>query len=106
MFVFFFFNDTATTEIYTRSIVGSVRCVQETEKEQRKGTKKVIKCFQQVKSKEKGHREKENQKNGQKQEEKKKKEREREKGKTKRQQRRKNKQQSKRKNKEQVKEKK
>ena len=23
----FFFNDTATTEIYTRSIVGSVRCV-------------------------------------------------------------------------------
>eukprot|EP00831_Metopus_contortus_P029833 TRINITY_DN24519_c0_g1_i1.p2 TRINITY_DN24519_c0_g1~~TRINITY_DN24519_c0_g1_i1.p2 ORF type:complete len:169 (+),score=12.28 TRINITY_DN24519_c0_g1_i1:47-553(+) len=28
---FFFFNDTATTEIYTRSIVGSVRCVQETE---------------------------------------------------------------------------
>eukprot|EP00831_Metopus_contortus_P046817 TRINITY_DN37659_c0_g1_i1.p1 TRINITY_DN37659_c0_g1~~TRINITY_DN37659_c0_g1_i1.p1 ORF type:complete len:325 (-),score=53.65 TRINITY_DN37659_c0_g1_i1:16-990(-) len=25
-----FFNDTATTEIYTRSIVGSVRCVQET----------------------------------------------------------------------------
>eukprot|EP00831_Metopus_contortus_P014454 TRINITY_DN15984_c0_g2_i1.p2 TRINITY_DN15984_c0_g2~~TRINITY_DN15984_c0_g2_i1.p2 ORF type:complete len:100 (+),score=33.04 TRINITY_DN15984_c0_g2_i1:89-388(+) len=30
MFFFFFFNDTATTEIYTRSIVGSVRCVQET----------------------------------------------------------------------------
>eukprot|EP00831_Metopus_contortus_P008653 TRINITY_DN1331_c0_g1_i9.p1 TRINITY_DN1331_c0_g1~~TRINITY_DN1331_c0_g1_i9.p1 ORF type:complete len:356 (+),score=68.08 TRINITY_DN1331_c0_g1_i9:92-1159(+) len=29
-FYFFFFNDTATTEIYTRSIVGSVRCVQET----------------------------------------------------------------------------
>eukprot|EP00831_Metopus_contortus_P002798 TRINITY_DN11040_c0_g1_i1.p2 TRINITY_DN11040_c0_g1~~TRINITY_DN11040_c0_g1_i1.p2 ORF type:complete len:103 (-),score=11.37 TRINITY_DN11040_c0_g1_i1:213-521(-) len=29
--VFFFFNDTATTEIYTRSIVGSVRCVQETD---------------------------------------------------------------------------
>eukprot|EP00831_Metopus_contortus_P062436 TRINITY_DN54564_c0_g1_i1.p2 TRINITY_DN54564_c0_g1~~TRINITY_DN54564_c0_g1_i1.p2 ORF type:complete len:156 (+),score=33.91 TRINITY_DN54564_c0_g1_i1:89-556(+) len=29
-FCFFFFNDTATTEIYTRSIVGSVRCVQET----------------------------------------------------------------------------
>eukprot|EP00831_Metopus_contortus_P065329 TRINITY_DN58390_c0_g1_i1.p2 TRINITY_DN58390_c0_g1~~TRINITY_DN58390_c0_g1_i1.p2 ORF type:complete len:113 (+),score=27.34 TRINITY_DN58390_c0_g1_i1:92-430(+) len=28
--VFFFFKDTATTEIYTRSIVGSVRCVQET----------------------------------------------------------------------------
>eukprot|EP00831_Metopus_contortus_P022516 TRINITY_DN20319_c0_g1_i1.p1 TRINITY_DN20319_c0_g1~~TRINITY_DN20319_c0_g1_i1.p1 ORF type:complete len:145 (+),score=8.17 TRINITY_DN20319_c0_g1_i1:87-521(+) len=27
---FFFLNDTATTEIYTRSIVGSVRCVQET----------------------------------------------------------------------------
>eukprot|EP00831_Metopus_contortus_P059254 TRINITY_DN51245_c0_g1_i2.p2 TRINITY_DN51245_c0_g1~~TRINITY_DN51245_c0_g1_i2.p2 ORF type:complete len:124 (+),score=22.58 TRINITY_DN51245_c0_g1_i2:98-469(+) len=26
----FFFNGTATTEIYTRSIVGSVRCVQET----------------------------------------------------------------------------
>eukprot|EP00831_Metopus_contortus_P048677 TRINITY_DN39812_c0_g1_i1.p3 TRINITY_DN39812_c0_g1~~TRINITY_DN39812_c0_g1_i1.p3 ORF type:complete len:148 (+),score=17.81 TRINITY_DN39812_c0_g1_i1:87-530(+) len=25
-----FLNDTATTEIYTRSIVGSVRCVQET----------------------------------------------------------------------------
>ncbi|VTU47349.1 hypothetical protein AMBR_DPAELIID_02782 [Lacticaseibacillus rhamnosus] len=24
---FFFFNDTATPEIYTRSIVGSVRCV-------------------------------------------------------------------------------
>src|SRR5665254_13216 len=24
---FFFFNDTATTEIYTRKIVGSVRCV-------------------------------------------------------------------------------
>eukprot|EP00831_Metopus_contortus_P065807 TRINITY_DN58745_c0_g1_i2.p3 TRINITY_DN58745_c0_g1~~TRINITY_DN58745_c0_g1_i2.p3 ORF type:complete len:105 (+),score=21.93 TRINITY_DN58745_c0_g1_i2:33-347(+) len=30
IFFFFFFNDTATTEIYTRSIVGSVRCVQET----------------------------------------------------------------------------
>eukprot|EP00831_Metopus_contortus_P028022 TRINITY_DN23407_c0_g1_i1.p1 TRINITY_DN23407_c0_g1~~TRINITY_DN23407_c0_g1_i1.p1 ORF type:complete len:150 (+),score=35.33 TRINITY_DN23407_c0_g1_i1:94-543(+) len=30
IFCFFFFNDTATTEIYTRSIVGSVRCVQET----------------------------------------------------------------------------
>eukprot|EP00831_Metopus_contortus_P062912 TRINITY_DN55181_c0_g1_i1.p2 TRINITY_DN55181_c0_g1~~TRINITY_DN55181_c0_g1_i1.p2 ORF type:complete len:101 (+),score=8.10 TRINITY_DN55181_c0_g1_i1:59-361(+) len=29
-FLIFFFNDTATTEIYTRSIVGSVRCVQET----------------------------------------------------------------------------
>eukprot|EP00831_Metopus_contortus_P071033 TRINITY_DN64968_c0_g1_i1.p3 TRINITY_DN64968_c0_g1~~TRINITY_DN64968_c0_g1_i1.p3 ORF type:complete len:127 (+),score=5.42 TRINITY_DN64968_c0_g1_i1:45-425(+) len=29
-FCVFFFNDTATTEIYTRSIVGSVRCVQET----------------------------------------------------------------------------
>eukprot|EP00831_Metopus_contortus_P062547 TRINITY_DN54705_c0_g1_i1.p2 TRINITY_DN54705_c0_g1~~TRINITY_DN54705_c0_g1_i1.p2 ORF type:complete len:115 (+),score=27.45 TRINITY_DN54705_c0_g1_i1:56-400(+) len=27
----FFFKDTATTEIYTRSIVGSVRCVQETD---------------------------------------------------------------------------
>eukprot|EP00831_Metopus_contortus_P054781 TRINITY_DN46178_c0_g1_i1.p2 TRINITY_DN46178_c0_g1~~TRINITY_DN46178_c0_g1_i1.p2 ORF type:complete len:101 (+),score=30.75 TRINITY_DN46178_c0_g1_i1:8-310(+) len=26
----FFFKDTATTKIYTRSIVGSVRCVQET----------------------------------------------------------------------------
>ena len=26
-FGFFFFNDTATTEIYTRSLVGSVRCV-------------------------------------------------------------------------------
>eukprot|EP00831_Metopus_contortus_P006926 TRINITY_DN12649_c0_g1_i10.p1 TRINITY_DN12649_c0_g1~~TRINITY_DN12649_c0_g1_i10.p1 ORF type:complete len:133 (+),score=30.56 TRINITY_DN12649_c0_g1_i10:34-432(+) len=30
LFYIFFFNDTATTEIYTRSIVGSVRCVQET----------------------------------------------------------------------------
>eukprot|EP00831_Metopus_contortus_P058104 TRINITY_DN50343_c0_g1_i1.p1 TRINITY_DN50343_c0_g1~~TRINITY_DN50343_c0_g1_i1.p1 ORF type:complete len:157 (+),score=24.24 TRINITY_DN50343_c0_g1_i1:30-500(+) len=30
LFWVFFFNDTATTEIYTRSIVGSVRCVQET----------------------------------------------------------------------------
>eukprot|EP00825_Cyclidium_porcatum_P046930 TRINITY_DN7501_c0_g1_i5.p1 TRINITY_DN7501_c0_g1~~TRINITY_DN7501_c0_g1_i5.p1 ORF type:complete len:115 (+),score=27.64 TRINITY_DN7501_c0_g1_i5:82-426(+) len=29
----FFFNDTATTEIYTLHIVGSVRCVQETETE-------------------------------------------------------------------------
>eukprot|EP00825_Cyclidium_porcatum_P052150 TRINITY_DN9793_c0_g1_i4.p2 TRINITY_DN9793_c0_g1~~TRINITY_DN9793_c0_g1_i4.p2 ORF type:complete len:164 (-),score=25.20 TRINITY_DN9793_c0_g1_i4:167-658(-) len=28
--LFFFFNDTATTEIYTLHIVGSVRCVQET----------------------------------------------------------------------------
>eukprot|EP00825_Cyclidium_porcatum_P003223 TRINITY_DN11493_c0_g1_i2.p2 TRINITY_DN11493_c0_g1~~TRINITY_DN11493_c0_g1_i2.p2 ORF type:complete len:191 (-),score=7.36 TRINITY_DN11493_c0_g1_i2:205-777(-) len=28
---FFFFNDTATTEIYTLHIVGSVRCVQETD---------------------------------------------------------------------------
>eukprot|EP00825_Cyclidium_porcatum_P023820 TRINITY_DN26417_c0_g2_i1.p6 TRINITY_DN26417_c0_g2~~TRINITY_DN26417_c0_g2_i1.p6 ORF type:complete len:102 (+),score=14.95 TRINITY_DN26417_c0_g2_i1:62-367(+) len=27
---FFFFKDTATTEIYTLHIVGSVRCVQET----------------------------------------------------------------------------
>src|SRR5678815_1393486 len=27
IFFFFFFNDTATTEIYTRSLVGSVRCV-------------------------------------------------------------------------------
>ena len=26
-FFFCFFNDTATTEIYTRSLVGSVRCV-------------------------------------------------------------------------------
>src|SRR5665254_16841 len=26
-FCVFFFNDTATTEIYTRKIVGSVRCV-------------------------------------------------------------------------------
>ena len=26
-FFFFFFNDTATTEIYTLSVVGSVRCV-------------------------------------------------------------------------------
>eukprot|EP00825_Cyclidium_porcatum_P014638 TRINITY_DN17920_c0_g1_i2.p1 TRINITY_DN17920_c0_g1~~TRINITY_DN17920_c0_g1_i2.p1 ORF type:complete len:166 (-),score=43.81 TRINITY_DN17920_c0_g1_i2:8-505(-) len=31
---FFFFNDTATTEIYTLHIVGSVRCVQETASEQ------------------------------------------------------------------------
>eukprot|EP00825_Cyclidium_porcatum_P024474 TRINITY_DN2688_c0_g2_i2.p3 TRINITY_DN2688_c0_g2~~TRINITY_DN2688_c0_g2_i2.p3 ORF type:complete len:101 (-),score=28.29 TRINITY_DN2688_c0_g2_i2:216-518(-) len=30
LFFFFFFNDTATTEIYTLHIVGSVRCVQET----------------------------------------------------------------------------
>eukprot|EP00831_Metopus_contortus_P048859 TRINITY_DN40028_c0_g1_i1.p1 TRINITY_DN40028_c0_g1~~TRINITY_DN40028_c0_g1_i1.p1 ORF type:complete len:115 (+),score=43.27 TRINITY_DN40028_c0_g1_i1:32-376(+) len=30
MYYFFFVNDTATTEIQTRSIVGSVRCVQET----------------------------------------------------------------------------
>eukprot|EP00825_Cyclidium_porcatum_P006145 TRINITY_DN13015_c0_g1_i1.p2 TRINITY_DN13015_c0_g1~~TRINITY_DN13015_c0_g1_i1.p2 ORF type:complete len:129 (+),score=43.58 TRINITY_DN13015_c0_g1_i1:107-493(+) len=30
MCLFFFFNDTATTEIYTLHIVGSVRCVQET----------------------------------------------------------------------------
>eukprot|EP00825_Cyclidium_porcatum_P036158 TRINITY_DN38041_c0_g1_i1.p2 TRINITY_DN38041_c0_g1~~TRINITY_DN38041_c0_g1_i1.p2 ORF type:complete len:110 (+),score=26.38 TRINITY_DN38041_c0_g1_i1:120-449(+) len=29
--MFFFFNDTATTEIYTLHIVGSVRCVQETD---------------------------------------------------------------------------
>eukprot|EP00825_Cyclidium_porcatum_P039004 TRINITY_DN4635_c0_g1_i1.p2 TRINITY_DN4635_c0_g1~~TRINITY_DN4635_c0_g1_i1.p2 ORF type:complete len:118 (-),score=19.02 TRINITY_DN4635_c0_g1_i1:1-354(-) len=28
--LFFFFKDTATTEIYTLHIVGSVRCVQET----------------------------------------------------------------------------
>eukprot|EP00825_Cyclidium_porcatum_P009643 TRINITY_DN14924_c0_g1_i1.p3 TRINITY_DN14924_c0_g1~~TRINITY_DN14924_c0_g1_i1.p3 ORF type:complete len:134 (-),score=16.15 TRINITY_DN14924_c0_g1_i1:210-611(-) len=28
--MFFFLNDTATTEIYTLHIVGSVRCVQET----------------------------------------------------------------------------
>eukprot|EP00831_Metopus_contortus_P047693 TRINITY_DN3857_c0_g2_i1.p2 TRINITY_DN3857_c0_g2~~TRINITY_DN3857_c0_g2_i1.p2 ORF type:complete len:105 (-),score=17.92 TRINITY_DN3857_c0_g2_i1:300-614(-) len=34
--IFFFFNDTATTEIYTRSIVGSVRCVQETEADLRR----------------------------------------------------------------------
>ena len=26
-FFYLFFNDTATTEIYTRSLVGSVRCV-------------------------------------------------------------------------------
>ena len=26
-YIIFFFNDTATTEIYTRSLVGSVRCV-------------------------------------------------------------------------------
>src|SRR5678815_5641419 len=25
--IYYFFNDTATTEIYTRSLVGSVRCV-------------------------------------------------------------------------------
>eukprot|EP00825_Cyclidium_porcatum_P009161 TRINITY_DN14615_c0_g1_i2.p3 TRINITY_DN14615_c0_g1~~TRINITY_DN14615_c0_g1_i2.p3 ORF type:complete len:135 (+),score=8.76 TRINITY_DN14615_c0_g1_i2:3-407(+) len=31
LFFFFFFNDTATTEIYTLHIVGSVRCVQETD---------------------------------------------------------------------------
>eukprot|EP00825_Cyclidium_porcatum_P030974 TRINITY_DN32771_c0_g1_i1.p2 TRINITY_DN32771_c0_g1~~TRINITY_DN32771_c0_g1_i1.p2 ORF type:complete len:133 (-),score=33.05 TRINITY_DN32771_c0_g1_i1:301-699(-) len=31
MFFVFFFNDTATTEIYTLHIVGSVRCVQETD---------------------------------------------------------------------------
>eukprot|EP00825_Cyclidium_porcatum_P004952 TRINITY_DN12364_c0_g1_i3.p4 TRINITY_DN12364_c0_g1~~TRINITY_DN12364_c0_g1_i3.p4 ORF type:complete len:122 (+),score=14.16 TRINITY_DN12364_c0_g1_i3:92-457(+) len=31
LFVFFFFNATATTEIYTLHIVGSVRCVQETD---------------------------------------------------------------------------
>eukprot|EP00825_Cyclidium_porcatum_P046377 TRINITY_DN7271_c0_g1_i1.p2 TRINITY_DN7271_c0_g1~~TRINITY_DN7271_c0_g1_i1.p2 ORF type:complete len:127 (-),score=26.87 TRINITY_DN7271_c0_g1_i1:458-838(-) len=31
VFFFFFFNDTATTEIYTLHIVGSVRCVQETD---------------------------------------------------------------------------
>eukprot|EP00825_Cyclidium_porcatum_P001584 TRINITY_DN10728_c0_g1_i2.p1 TRINITY_DN10728_c0_g1~~TRINITY_DN10728_c0_g1_i2.p1 ORF type:complete len:181 (-),score=40.83 TRINITY_DN10728_c0_g1_i2:193-735(-) len=30
LMLFFFFNDTATTEIYTLHIVGSVRCVQET----------------------------------------------------------------------------
>eukprot|EP00825_Cyclidium_porcatum_P009251 TRINITY_DN1468_c0_g1_i1.p2 TRINITY_DN1468_c0_g1~~TRINITY_DN1468_c0_g1_i1.p2 ORF type:complete len:185 (-),score=34.67 TRINITY_DN1468_c0_g1_i1:97-651(-) len=30
LYFFFFFNDTATTEIYTLHIVGSVRCVQET----------------------------------------------------------------------------
>eukprot|EP00825_Cyclidium_porcatum_P010115 TRINITY_DN15188_c0_g1_i2.p3 TRINITY_DN15188_c0_g1~~TRINITY_DN15188_c0_g1_i2.p3 ORF type:complete len:120 (+),score=24.70 TRINITY_DN15188_c0_g1_i2:32-391(+) len=29
--LFFFFNDPATTEIYTLHIVGSVRCVQETD---------------------------------------------------------------------------
>eukprot|EP00831_Metopus_contortus_P008487 TRINITY_DN13254_c0_g1_i1.p2 TRINITY_DN13254_c0_g1~~TRINITY_DN13254_c0_g1_i1.p2 ORF type:complete len:243 (+),score=32.93 TRINITY_DN13254_c0_g1_i1:75-803(+) len=40
--MFFFFNDTATTEIYTRSIVGSVRCVQETDAEYM-GTYKVLK---------------------------------------------------------------
>ena len=28
--VFFFLNDTAAPEIYTRSLVGSVRCVEET----------------------------------------------------------------------------
>eukprot|EP01015_Nassula_variabilis_P025734 TRINITY_DN504_c0_g3_i5.p1 TRINITY_DN504_c0_g3~~TRINITY_DN504_c0_g3_i5.p1 ORF type:complete len:151 (+),score=25.91 TRINITY_DN504_c0_g3_i5:1-453(+) len=31
MIYVFFFNDTATTEIYTEQIVGSVRCVQETD---------------------------------------------------------------------------
>eukprot|EP00831_Metopus_contortus_P037218 TRINITY_DN29345_c0_g1_i3.p1 TRINITY_DN29345_c0_g1~~TRINITY_DN29345_c0_g1_i3.p1 ORF type:complete len:122 (+),score=49.66 TRINITY_DN29345_c0_g1_i3:69-434(+) len=35
----FFFNDTATTEIYTRSIVGSVRCVQETDQRRVHGGK-------------------------------------------------------------------
>ena len=30
MYVFFFFNDTATTEIYTRSLVGSVQmCIRD-----------------------------------------------------------------------------
>ena len=27
LYISFFFNDTATTEIYTRLVVGSVRCV-------------------------------------------------------------------------------
>eukprot|EP00825_Cyclidium_porcatum_P048246 TRINITY_DN8049_c0_g1_i1.p2 TRINITY_DN8049_c0_g1~~TRINITY_DN8049_c0_g1_i1.p2 ORF type:complete len:241 (+),score=34.89 TRINITY_DN8049_c0_g1_i1:107-829(+) len=36
---FFFFNDTAPTEIYTLHIVGSVRCVQET------GRQQVEACF-------------------------------------------------------------
>eukprot|EP00831_Metopus_contortus_P029695 TRINITY_DN24405_c0_g2_i1.p3 TRINITY_DN24405_c0_g2~~TRINITY_DN24405_c0_g2_i1.p3 ORF type:complete len:125 (+),score=34.22 TRINITY_DN24405_c0_g2_i1:40-414(+) len=35
-----FFKDTGTTEIYTRSIVGSVRCVQETGKRQEEKNKK------------------------------------------------------------------
>eukprot|EP00825_Cyclidium_porcatum_P050527 TRINITY_DN9040_c0_g1_i3.p2 TRINITY_DN9040_c0_g1~~TRINITY_DN9040_c0_g1_i3.p2 ORF type:complete len:137 (-),score=35.44 TRINITY_DN9040_c0_g1_i3:250-660(-) len=38
--LFFFFNDTATTEIYTLHIVGSVRCVQETDAEYMGQTKK------------------------------------------------------------------
>eukprot|EP00831_Metopus_contortus_P020412 TRINITY_DN18984_c0_g1_i2.p2 TRINITY_DN18984_c0_g1~~TRINITY_DN18984_c0_g1_i2.p2 ORF type:complete len:111 (+),score=33.33 TRINITY_DN18984_c0_g1_i2:71-403(+) len=43
MFItFFFFNDTATTEIYTRSIVGSVRCVQETGIEDVKNLLRII----------------------------------------------------------------
>eukprot|EP00827_Trimyema_finlayi_P006597 TRINITY_DN76_c0_g1_i4.p1 TRINITY_DN76_c0_g1~~TRINITY_DN76_c0_g1_i4.p1 ORF type:complete len:206 (+),score=99.10 TRINITY_DN76_c0_g1_i4:2-619(+) len=33
MLQIFFFNDTATTEIYTEQIVGSVRCVQETDRQ-------------------------------------------------------------------------
>eukprot|EP00825_Cyclidium_porcatum_P034508 TRINITY_DN36298_c0_g1_i1.p1 TRINITY_DN36298_c0_g1~~TRINITY_DN36298_c0_g1_i1.p1 ORF type:complete len:219 (-),score=28.02 TRINITY_DN36298_c0_g1_i1:47-703(-) len=40
-FSFFFFNDTATTEIYTLHIVGSVRCVQETEEQQLQLIKKL-----------------------------------------------------------------
>ncbi len=32
--VFFFFNDTATTEIYTSLFVGSVRCVRDSRKAQ------------------------------------------------------------------------
>eukprot|EP00825_Cyclidium_porcatum_P015431 TRINITY_DN18773_c0_g1_i1.p3 TRINITY_DN18773_c0_g1~~TRINITY_DN18773_c0_g1_i1.p3 ORF type:complete len:109 (+),score=38.90 TRINITY_DN18773_c0_g1_i1:70-396(+) len=40
---FFFFNDTATTEIYTLHIVGSVRCVQETEEKQNKKGKEETK---------------------------------------------------------------
>ncbi len=31
IYCYFFFNDTATTEIYTEQIVGSVRCVEETD---------------------------------------------------------------------------
>eukprot|EP00825_Cyclidium_porcatum_P015724 TRINITY_DN1900_c0_g1_i1.p1 TRINITY_DN1900_c0_g1~~TRINITY_DN1900_c0_g1_i1.p1 ORF type:complete len:125 (+),score=7.98 TRINITY_DN1900_c0_g1_i1:1-375(+) len=38
LFLYIFFSDTATTEIYTLHIVGSVRCVQETALGQSSGT--------------------------------------------------------------------